>query len=252
MSTFIEKLIQKLKTKKNEQQIDEFEERIRKLQESKEVEIIRIVLHKPVLYLKDADEVIKENAHCIWTQNYQSRPNEKRLVKYQEAYYWVIEYYYLSALVKLGEQSELLLMRNEDARQKVEAVADGDLEVPICDCSSDTGENTVLVAKMNYIAVFNQFSPKALILKGTEIRDFPHSYWEVQTIESDDPDPSFCCGHVFWKDEKRMFGDEIVRIDRVSLWTGQKILRLYTKDDYGYSIERMLDYWEAFLCECDD
>ena len=216
-----------------------------------DVEPIRIKLRKPVLYKEEADEAIRANVHDLWTQDYQSRPTVMRIVQYRDAYYWMRKCYYLTCLVHIGMDGEILVMKNWVAERYLKEVGKGWIEVPIKDCSSQTKENTTLVAQLEYNPKNNHhLGSAALLLKGQDIRNFPHSYWNVRTLVISDPEDSGCCGQTTFIDEKKMHNGEIVRIDRVSLWNGKKLLRNITASASDYTIEQMLDYWKGFWKAC--
>jgi len=229
-----------------EKRIEKMQQQVQNIKSAEIIEPICIKLHKPVLYYSEANEAVRENAYHVWTQNYESRPNVVRLVKYLGSYYWMTEYYYLACLVRIGVESECLIVPISFATQEVEYVNQQRIEVFVKDCRPQTNENTSLVVWMDYDHENNDFVPVSLVLKGEEIRNFPHSYWDVRTFVSNGAEDSQCSGMITSIDEKTFFGQEVVKVERVSLWKGIKILRPFSKDEADYTIEQMLNYWHGF------
>ena len=127
------------------------------------------------------------------------------------------------------------------------------IEVPLKDCSRQTRENTTLFVSIFYDADDRSISLQTLSLRGIDIKDFPHDYWNISTVDCNGYPDTGCCGSMRYVrvsefPEIDFGGLEIY--DTIDLWIGSKTLKVFKKNDANYSIEQMLDYWKKFWKVC--
>ena len=224
----------------------QIEQMQKKVQNKEEIlEPICIKLKKNVIYWPEAEDVICENAHYVWTQDFQTKRIRPRLVKYLNSYYWMRDGYWLTCLVRIGADSELLILPQTVAHKEVKNFGPEKIEILLKDCSSQTNEDTTLVAQMFCNGQNLKMVPEALLLKGNKIHNFPHTYWNVTTFLTNGADSNHCTGTFEEVDEENYCGREVVKIEKVTLWTGQKILQLFSGKK-SYDFDQMLSYWEGF------
>lgn len=232
--------------------------RVRQMQRKERLEPIIKRLRKPVLYAKEAHEVIKSYLSDLFPEWCNTDPNPMRIVKKNNSqiFYWLHEYQGICYAVKIGTNSELFIApKRMKAHWFDEIPMSMTIEVVLKDCSRQTYENTTLYAAIFYDADERKISLQTLNLRGVDIRDFPHGYWKVSTVDPTGYDCNYdgCCGAVrFVKAsdyyEMNLGGLEIY--DTIALWTGSKTLKIFKEEDQGCTIEQMLGYWKKFWEIC--
>ena len=227
------------------------------MQRKERFEPITKRIRKPVLYANEAQEVLKDYAPDLFPPQYQISPaTPMRIVKMKDSqsFYWLHEYQGLYYAAKIGAVSEIFVApKFRHIHYFEEIPLSTTIEVVLKDCSHQTKENTTLYVSVFYDADERKLSLQTLNLRGVDIREFPHDFWNISTVDCNGYPDTGCCGSVRYVrksefPEMNFGGLEIY--DTIDLWTGSKTLKVFKKEDAGYSIEQMLAYWKKFWKAC--
>ena len=230
--------------------------RVKQMQNKTRVEPIVKAIRKPVLYPFEAHEFMKGCVPEPFPQYCIGDPNPLRVVKKKKSqdYYWLREYHGIQYAVKIGVNSEFFIApKHPMVRVFEEIPMSMSLEFPLKDCFSQTKENTTLYVSVFYDADERKLSLQTLNLRGIDIKGFPHDYWNVQTLSYQGFGNDGCCGSVRYalaSNEPEMDFGGLKIYDTIDLWTGSKTLKIFKKEDAGYTIKQMLDYWKNFWNVC--
>lgn len=229
--------------------------RVKQIQRGERLEPAVKRIRKPVLYANEAYDRINDCLDgVIPTLSAEKNPMRIIRMRHENAFYWICEHEKVYYAMKIGTDSELYVAPKKLYAHYFEEIQlSMTIEINLKDCSRQTRENTTLYVSVFYDADERKLSLQTLNLRGIDIKDFPHDYWNVGTV--DDRCNIGCCGSVRFVrksnfPEMNLGGLEIY--DTVALWTGSKTLKIFKKEDYGFTIKQMLDYWEHFwkVCGC--
>ena len=129
--------------------------RVRQMQRAERFEPITKRVRKPVLYAKEAHEVIKSYLSDLFPEWCNTDPNPMRIVKMRSSkdFYWLCEYQGIYYAAKIGTCSELFIApKRMKAHWFDEIPMSMTIEVVLKDCSRQTYENTTLYAAIFYDA----------------------------------------------------------------------------------------------------
>lgn len=239
--------------------------RVRQMKAGERKVAVAQAIREPVLYAYEAHIALKKHLDGEFAYFYQH--SDMRIVKLAKTndYYWIRQHDNLYFAVKIGVRSQIVVTPNLTFGGNViradelgafsfeEIPMSMTLEIPLKDCHRQTDEKTELYLSVFYDADERTLSLQTLNLRGIEIKNFPHDYWNVSTIECDGYPDTGCCGSVRYVraskfPEMNFGGLEIY--DTIDLWTGSKILKVFRKDDTDFTIEQMLSYWKKFWKIC--
>ena len=223
--------------------------RVRQMQRKERIAPVVKYIRKSILYAKEAYEVIKGYIPDHLPEHDEDVLSAMRIVKMElsGAFYWLCEYEGIYYAVKIGTTSELIIT---PIRCFDEIPMSMTIEIVLKDCSRQTGEDTALSLSVFYDADIRQISLQTLNLCGKDIRNFSRDYWKIHTVPSSGcGDGDGCCGSIryvraseAW--EMNLGGLEIY--NAIELWTGSKTLKIFKKEDEGFTIKQMLNCWEKF------
>ena len=231
---------------------------VRRLENGKRTEPIVKDINAPVLYSKEAHEVMKNKAPDLFPEWNVISPCPFRIVKTKKtpsSYYWLREFHGIAYAIKIGPKSQFIAMNSSCVPDNFEEMSMSQtLQVYLLDCKKQTKEDTSLYVSVFYDADTRTLDLQTLNLAGKDIKNFPHTYWDTLTVNEHGIPCAGLCGAIrFVKKSEYEFnlgGLEVY--DSVSLWTGSKVIKVFQKNDFCSSIPQMLAYWKNFWKACRD
>ncbi len=240
-----------------------FNRRVRQLEKGTRVTSVVKTVDESVLNSIEAHHLLakyltEKNYLCLHT------PQQMKVVKRQNThdYYWLREYSYNTYFaVKIGVKSEIIAFKTALTGQAFYAQTENGLivfeELPISstievflkDCSWYTKEKTELYVSVFYDADMRKLSLQTLNLRGVDIKNFPHDYWGLCTVSEAGVPQNGCCGssRTIRASETWDVKPDVIEIyDTISVWTGSKVLKVFTKKDEDFRIDQMLEAWDEF------
>jgi len=199
---------------------------------------------RPVLYLKDAYEVFTE-----LTGN--NAPLEKlpefKLMRQGLSYYWVVLYFDLEYVIKIGFKSSIEVCI-EGSKALMNAY-DPMIDIKLKDCLPETGEKTSLWVRCSFQKDTKEIGVRSLYIKGEDIKNFPHTYWKEYCTRFDDATDDGCTGRIYSLYLRE--NGELCRLptsksdERILLWSGKKFIRIYGPEE-NPSIYNLRIFWNNF------